>query len=356
MLSEPAQVSASSSATAARGSQPGSPKRPFRADQVGSLLRPPELMQARAAAEAGEMDADGLQGAEDVAIRRVVEFQESIGLPAVSDGEYRRASFHLDFLRRVAGVEIYQDPKLIRFHKHSGEEIDYSPPRTRVSGRISRPSPIMLRDYQFLASVVTKATPKITIPSPSMTYRIGRAGVDRTAYPEIEAFFDDLADVYRQEVDDLAAAGCRYLQMDDTNLAYLCDEELRENTRRGGEDPDQLPHTYARLINQAIATAPGDLYTAIHLCRGNHRSAFVAQGGYEPVAEILFNEIDVDTFLLEYDDAALRRLRPAALPAQGQDRRARPGHEQAHELESPRTTSSVGSTRRPSSRYRPAGA
>ena len=275
---------------------------PFRADQVGSLLRPAQLIAARAEAEASRIDAAALQAVEDAAIRDAARMQEDIGLRAIADGEYRRAYFHLDFLRQIDGVEIYQDPASVHFHKAGGADIDFSPPRFRIVGPLARSEPIMRRDYEFLASVVTAGTPKITIPSPSMAYRGGRAGVDAAVYPAIEGFFADLARVYREEIADLADAGCRYLQLDDTNLAYLCDEKMREGVRRSGEDPDLLPQTYADLINDAIGGAPADMVTGIHLCRGNFRSAFVAEGGYDPVAEVLFNEIDVDAFFLEYDD------------------------------------------------------
>jgi len=276
---------------------------PFRAEHVGSLLRPPVLQDARARAASGAIGRAELQAVEDAAIREAVALQEQVGLRSITDGEFRRTYFHLDFLEQIAGVETYQDASTAHFRTAAGQVLDFSPPRLRVTGRLERTRPIMRRDYEVLASALSgDGAARITIPSPSMAFRGGRDSIDRGAYPEIEGFFADLARVYREEIADLAAAGCRYLQLDDTNLAYLCDAGIRRQARARGEDPDALPEAYAALINDALSTAPEDMVTAIHLCRGNFRSAFVAEGGYDPVAEVLFNAIEVDAFFLEYDD------------------------------------------------------
>jgi 5-methyltetrahydropteroyltriglutamate--homocysteine methyltransferase len=273
---------------------------PFRADHVGSLLRPPELLAARAAAAAGRIQPAELRRAEDDAILRAVALQEGLGLHSVTDGEFRRTYFHIDFLERVEGIETSAGAIAAHFHREDGD-LDFAPPRIAVVGKLAWPGPIFGDDFSFLAAA-TERTPKVTLPSPSMVhFRGGRQAVDRQAYPDIEDFFADLAEVYAAEIADLALRGCRYLQLDDTNLAYLCDPNLREATRVIGEDPDVLPHRYAALINAAIAQRPADMIVAVHLCRGNFRSAWVAEGGYEPVAEALFGEIAADAFFLEYD-------------------------------------------------------
>ncbi len=276
---------------------------PFRAEHVGSLLRPPALARARARLRAGKIGAAELQAVEDAEVAAAVRLQEEVGLRSISDGELRRSYFHLDFLTQIEGVETYTDPSGAHFRTAGGQMFDFSPPKLRITSRLRRRGPIMRRDYQVLdEAVAAGGVPRITLPSPTMLLRGGRAAVDPAAYPDLEAFVDDLARVYREEIADLAAAGCRYLQLDDTNLAYLCDHHQRDALRSAGQDPDHLPEAYARLINRALASAPVDMVTAIHLCRGNFRSAFVAEGGYDPVAEVLFNQIEVDAFFLEYDD------------------------------------------------------
>jgi 5-methyltetrahydropteroyltriglutamate--homocysteine methyltransferase len=273
---------------------------PFRADHVGSLLRPSQLLAAREQAVRGQIGAAELRTVEDAAIREAVALQEGLGLQGVTDGEFRRTFFHIDFLKRFDGVSIAETGIAAHFHREDGD-LDFAPPRISITGKLRRSWPVFGEDFSFLAGVA-RGAPKQTIPSPSMAhFRGGRAAVDRQAYPDIEAFFADLAAVYREEIADLAARGCRYLQLDDTNLAYLCDPKLREGARAMGEDPDALPHTYARLINAAIAGRPDDMTVAVHLCRGNFRSAWVAEGGYDPVAEALFGEIEAEAFFLEYD-------------------------------------------------------
>ncbi len=275
-------------------------KPPFRADHVGSLIRPDALLKARAAAEKGELDAAELMRIQHDAIRDVVRMQQDLGLRLVTDGEYNRFSWQRDFLLKIGNVENMESKLTVRFHSAAGTR-DHTPPSLRVAGRLSRPDGIFVEDFKFLKSVA-KVTPKITIPSPTIVhFRGGRAAIDEKAYPRMEAFYEDLAAVYRAEIRDLADAGCRYLQIDEVNLAYLCDPELRRQVANIGEDPDSLPRTYAKLINAAIAGKPADMTVCMHLCRGNFAGAWIAEGGYEPVAELLFNEIGVDGYFLEYD-------------------------------------------------------
>jgi 5-methyltetrahydropteroyltriglutamate--homocysteine methyltransferase len=273
---------------------------PFRADHVGSLLRPRRLLDARARFHKNEMTKDQLRAVEDDAIREVVRKEESIGLGSVTDGEFRRTFFHIDFLQRLQGVAI-TGGIATKFHTRTGE-IDFAPPRIVVTGKLRHVEDIQRADFEFLKSVTTR-TPKVTIPSPTMVhFRGGRKAIDIQAYPDLDEFFEDLAQCYRDEVNALYAAGCRYIQLDDTNLAYLCDPQLRAQAQERGDDPNQLPHAYAALINAVIDKRPKDLTVAIHLCRGNMQSAWVAEGGYEPVADALFNELHVDACFLEYDD------------------------------------------------------
>ena len=274
---------------------------PFRADHVGSLLRPKELVDAREKKKRGEISADALREAEDKAIRDVVKLQEDIGFQVATDGEFRRTFWHVDFLVSFANVVMVPPSIKASFHTHSGD-IQFAPPGIRIDGKLSRPHPIFVDHFKFLKSV-TKVTPKMTIPAPSnMHFRGGRKAIDQKAYPDLGEFYGDLARVYNEEVMDLAAAGCRYLQIDEVNFAYLCDPKLREQVQNIGSDPKTLPQTYAKLINDSLRGRPADMVTAMHLCRGNFRSAWVAEGGYEPVADVLFNQIDVGGYFLEYDD------------------------------------------------------
>ena len=273
---------------------------PFRADHVGSLLRPPALLAAREARKQGKLSAAELRAVEDGCIRQVVKLQEDLGFRGVTDGEFRRTWWHLDFLERFANVTVVPPSVKVHFHTDQGD-IELMPPGIRVTGKLARPQPIMRDDFAFLKSAAS-ATPKLSIPSPStMHFRGGRRAIDDRAYPDIAEFYDDLGRVYAEEVADLGRAGCTYLQIDEVNLAYLCDPKLREQVRSIGEDPEKLPSTYARLINASIATRPPGMTVCMHLCRGNFQSAWVAEGGYDPVAEILFNEIAVDGYFLEYD-------------------------------------------------------
>jgi 5-methyltetrahydropteroyltriglutamate--homocysteine methyltransferase len=274
---------------------------PFRADHVGSLLRPPQLKEAREARERNALSADALARIEDAAIREVVKLQEEIGLQSVTDGEFRRFSWNKDFLEGFAGVKVVPGQIEMRFHSKDGE-LAVKPTGFRIEGRLTRPHGIFVEPFKFMQAL-THATPKVTIPSPTLLhFRGGREAIDKTAYPDMESFYADLARVYAEEIADLAAAGCRYLQIDETNFAYLCDPVLRRQVETNiGEDPAKLPETYARLINRAIAGRPADMAVCIHICRGNNQSAWVAEGGYEPVAEVLFNAIDVTGYFLEYD-------------------------------------------------------
>lgn len=290
---------------------------PFRADHVGSLLRPAALLAARERNAKGELSAEELRAQEDEAIRHVVALQEQVGLQGITDGEYRRAIFHVDFLKCIQGVTVSPGKYKLKF-RGAEQAIDFAPPVLAVSGRLQRPAGgIVIEDFRFLNSV-TQRTAKVCIPSPSMLhFRGGRAQVDRDAYPDMDAFFADLARVYREEIGALYAAGCRYLQLDDTNLAYLCDPEHRERARSIGEDPEQLPKLYAELINDSTRDRPADMKVCVHLCRGNFRSAWVAEGGYEAVAETLFNHMAVDGFFLEYDDARSGDFAPLRFVPQG---------------------------------------
>jgi len=277
-------------------------KPPFHADHVGSFLRPKALLDARDAFAAGTIDKAALRAAEDAAIKDVVAFQEGLGLKAITDGEFRRKFFHTDFLLQLDGIE-EQGGMEVQFQNAIGKDVHFAPPKMVVTGKIKHATPIQRADYEYLASVVSE-TPKVTIPSPTMLhFRAGREGISEAVYPDMTEFFADVANAYRDEVADLAAAGCRYLQLDDTNLAYLCDDKQRENAKKRGLDPNDLPRHYAKMINDAISTAPADMITSVHLCRGNFRSSWAAEGGYEPVAEVMFNELKINSFFLEYDDA-----------------------------------------------------
>ena len=272
---------------------------PFRADHVGSLLRPPAVLDARRARAAGEITADRQRAIEDVAIADAIVGLESTGMQAITDGEFRRAWFHLDFLEQLDGVTV---SGAIDASSDAAATVGFTPPRLAVTGPLRHARPIQVDDYRFVADH-TGRTPKVCIPSPTMVhFRGGRAAIDIESYPDLEVFFSDLAEVYRQEIAQLYAAGCRYIQLDDTNLAYLCDPKMRAGAVERGDNPDELPRTYAALINSVIDGRPADLTVGIHLCRGNFRSTHFAAGGYEPVAEVLFNDLNVDAYFLEYDD------------------------------------------------------
>ena len=285
---------------------------PFRADHVGSFLRPKFLLDAREQAAKGEITPAQLREVEDRAIADIVRFQRDVGLQSITDGEFRRTYFHIDFLEQLGGVKT-DIPVTIR--KPDGSE-ELAPPVMRVVDKVRHVKDIQRADFEYLKSQVEAqapgATPKVTIPSPTMLhFRGGRAGISREAYPELEpAFYEDVARAYGEELRSLYDAGCRYVQMDDTNLAYLCDDKMREAARARGDDPDELPHRYAGFINRVVAHKPEGMTLCMHLCRGNFKSTWAAQGGYEPVAEALLSEMNIDGFFLEYDDARSGDFRP----------------------------------------------
>ena len=276
---------------------------PFRADHVGSLLRPPELLHARAEHAAGRLSAAELRAAEDRAIRDAVALQRELGLQGITDGEIRRGSWHMDFLYQIGGVG-HSDHRLHIEFKNEAGTVEFSPTAHRISGKLGLDKVIFGDDFAFLKSAVgAGATPKLTIPSPSMLhYRGGRAAIDQAAYPEMGPFWDDLAAVYAKEIAGLHALGCTYLQLDDTSLAYLNDPMQRAYVDSIGGDGAQQHLVNIRLINQAIAGRPPGMTICTHLCRGNFRSSWMASGGYDHVAEALFGELKVDGFFLEYDD------------------------------------------------------
>ena len=282
---------------------------PARYDHVGSFLRPAYLLEAREKKAKGEMSADALREVEDKAIAEVVKFQQSVGLKSITDGEFRRTYFHIDFLEQLGGVQT-EIPLSVQ---QADGSVKLAPPIIRVVDKVKHQKDIQLADYQYLQSQVAKGlTPKVCIPSPTMLhFRGGRAGISREAYPELEpAFYDDVAQAYGDELRSLSAAGCNYVQMDDTNLAYLCDEKMREAARQRGDDPNELPHRYAAFVNKVVAQKPKGMTLAMHLCRGNFKSAYAAEGNYEPVAEALLSEMDIDAYFLEYDDDRSGDFRP----------------------------------------------
>jgi 5-methyltetrahydropteroyltriglutamate--homocysteine methyltransferase len=272
-------------------------KPPFRADHVGSLLRPSALKEARNKRERGEISAEELAAVEDREIEKVIRKQEQIGLAAVTDGEFRRAFWNYDFLGQLDGVEAYVGERKIKF-----QGAQPRPMMLRVVHKLGsyKPHP-MIEHFKFVQAH-SRTAAKMTIPSPSsLHFRYGRDAVPESIYPAMDEFYCDLGETYRKAVRAFADAGCRYLQLDEVNFAYLCDPKLREVVSNRGEDPEKLPHVYAGVINTAISDLPTDMTTAMHLCRGNFRSTFVASGGYEPVAEILFNEINIGAYFMEYD-------------------------------------------------------
>jgi 5-methyltetrahydropteroyltriglutamate--homocysteine methyltransferase len=277
---------------------------PFRADHVGSLLRPPELRRARDDHAAGRISAAELRRVEDEAIRRAVKLQQEAGLKSVTDGEYRRRSWHMDFLYQIGGVAKTDQVLRIQFRNEQGP-VEAALGAFRISGKLTFDKTIFAEDFAFLKSVAPAGTvAKLTIPSPSMLhYRGGRAVIDKSAYPEMEPFWHDLAEVYRKEIAGLHARGCTYLQLDDTSLAYLNDPAQRAYVTGIGGDGEHQHLINIRLINQALAGSPAGMTVCTHMCRGNFRSSWVAQGGYDHVAEALFGELAVDGFFLEYDDA-----------------------------------------------------
>jgi len=282
---------------------------PFRADHVGSFLRPKVLLDAREQRAKGEITAEQLRAVEDKAITEIVRFQEDVGLKSITDGEFRRTYFHIDFLEQLGGVKT-DIPVTIR--KPDGTE-ELAPPVMRVIDKVRHVKDIQRADFEYLKGQVSAGrTPKVTIPSPTMLhFRGGRAGISKEHYPELDpVFYDDVANAYGDELRSLAAAGCTYVQMDDTNMAYLCDEKMREAARQRGDDPNELPHRYAKFINKVVAQKPAGMTLAMHLCRGNFKSTHAAAGNYEPVAEALLAEMNLDAYFMEYDDDRSGDFRP----------------------------------------------
>jgi 5-methyltetrahydropteroyltriglutamate--homocysteine methyltransferase len=286
---------------------------PFRADHVGSLLRTAALKEARGKREGGEIDADALKAVEDWEIIRLIRQQEEIGLQSVTDGEYRRASWQTDFLLGLEGVETYYGERKFKFQGPQPRPI-----LLRLKGKLGGFSGHPMVDHFAFLARHAKATPKMTIPSPStLHFRYGREAVPETIYPSMDDFYRDLGTTYRKVVRAFAEAGCRYLQLDEVNLAYLCDPALCDQVRARGDDPATLPFVYADMINAAIADIPADMAVTMHLCRGNFRSTFVASGGYEPIAEMLFNAIGVHGYFMEFDTARAGGFEPLRFVPKG---------------------------------------
>ena len=274
---------------------------PAHYDHVGSFLRPKYLLEAREQKAKGSITAEQLRLIEDNAIAEIVKFQEDVGLKSITDGEFRRTYFHLDFLEQLGGVKVGE--VTIGIGADGKEHL--MPPAIHVVDKVTHAKQIQLADYNFLKSQVSAGNrAKVTIPSPTMLhFRGGRAGISRTAYPELEPeFYEDVAKAYGDELRSLSAAGCDYVQMDDTNLAYLCDVNMREAAKNRGDDPNELAHRYAKFINLVVAQKPAGMTLAMHLCRGNFRSTHAASGNYEPVAEALLKEMNIDAYFMEYDD------------------------------------------------------
>ena len=291
---------------------------PFRADHVGSLLRPPALLRAREEFAAGRIPAPALRSAEDEAIREVVRMQRDVGLQSATDGEFRRASWHMDFIYELGGIDKAPGDIKVRFQNEDGE-IEFTPAAIHVGEKVHLDHTIFADDFKFLQDAAGEGvTPKLTIPSPSMVhYRGGAAALDPSVYPEIEQFWIDLTATYADQVATIAALGCRYLQFDDTSLAYLNDPRQREMMASQGADAEHLHETYIRNINRALANRPAGLTVTTHMCRGNFRSSWAAEGGYDFVAEALFGELGVDGFFLEYDDARSGGFEPLRFVPKG---------------------------------------
>ena len=275
---------------------------PFRADHVGSLLRPQQLLTARADFAAGQIDAAELRVIEDAAITQIVEMQAQAGLQSATDGEFRRASWHMDFIYSLGGITKAPGNLAVKFRNASGN-IEFTPAALHVGSKIKLDQTIFADDFRYLQSVAGSATPKLTIPSPNMVhYRGGPAAIDQAVYPDMEEFWSDLSAAYAEQVRRLAELGCTYLQLDDTSLAYLNDPAQRAEIAERGEDAEHLHLRYIRQVNDAIAARPDAMAVTTHMCRGNFRSSWAAEGGYDFVAEALFSELNVDGFFLEYDD------------------------------------------------------
>jgi len=292
-------------------------KPPFRADHVGSLLRPERLLKAREDFAADRISADELRAVEDDAIRDVIKMQEDVGLQSATDGEFRRASWHMDFIYALDGISKAQDDMHVEFRNQEGT-IDFHPAALKVDGKLGVSETIFGKDFEFVKETASGVTPKQTIPSPSMVhYRGGAAMIDKDVYPDLDAFWSDLTDSYAEEVRRMGEIGCTYLQFDDTSLAYLNDPNQRKMLSERGEDAEHLHEGYIRHINEALQGRPDGMTVTTHMCRGNFRSSWVAEGGYDFVAEALFTQLDVDGFFLEYDDARSGGFEPLRFVPKG---------------------------------------
>jgi 5-methyltetrahydropteroyltriglutamate--homocysteine methyltransferase len=291
---------------------------PFRADHVGSLLRPPQLLQARADFADGRLDADGLREAEDEAIREIVAMQDGVGLQSATDGEFRRESWHMDFIYQLDGITKEPGEMKIKFHNEQGD-IEFTPAALHVDGKLGVSETIFGDALSFLQSAVTKNVPKLTIPSPSMVhYRGGKAAIDPRIYPDLDSFWADLVLAYRDEVRRLGELGCTYLQFDDTSLAYMNDPHQREYIGSIGGDPEHQHLDYIRHINEALSERPEAMSITTHACRGNFRSAWAAEGSWDFVAEALLNDLQVDGFFMEWDDERSGGFEPLRFLPKGQ--------------------------------------
>jgi 5-methyltetrahydropteroyltriglutamate--homocysteine methyltransferase len=300
---------------------------PYRADQVGSLLRPTELKDAHEKFLAGKFPAAELRKLEDKHILDAIKYQENLGLHAITDGEFRRSSFHADFIRKVEGAG---DQGQLKVQGTAGGGLDNPDPKNAgkpfaprgfaVTAKLRHARPIEVDNFKFVKAH-TSRTAKQTIPSPTMLLRGGRGSVDKTAYPDLKEYWADIAKVYQEELQQLGAAGCNYIQLDDTNYAYLCDSKLRETFKAVGDDPSEMPGRFASLINAAIAGRPAGMVVGIHLCRGNSQGRWAAEGGYEPVADSLLNELKVDGYFLEYDDNRSGDFQPLRFFPKGSHKR-----------------------------------
>lgn len=286
---------------------------PFRADQVGSLLRPAALKKARQDCAAGKITAFDLHSLEDMTIRRIVARQEEVGLQSVTDGEFRREDFYTDFfVRGLGGVEVRMESTAAYFVDHEGRKIPV--PWTQVVSRMKWREPIYAEHFKFLRSI-TNRTPKVTVPSPIILhFTCGSAAICKSAYPDMDLFWADITDAYQKEMMSLYDAGCRYLQVDDPPMATLCDPRFQGMMKARGDDPQQaLNHLYPEMINRAFANRPAGLHLAMHLCRGNNQSGWFGEGGYDPIADVLFNKINVDSYFLEYETERAGGFEPLRL-------------------------------------------
>jgi 5-methyltetrahydropteroyltriglutamate--homocysteine methyltransferase len=292
------------------------PTPPFRADHVGSLLRPPQLLEAREAEQQGRMTKSQLRQVEDEAIRRVVKMRESLGLRSVTDGEFRRASWHMDFLYQIGGVAKVAGNRKVEF-RNEQRTIEFTVSSHAITGKLKLEQCIFGDHFAFLKSL-TQATPKLTIPSPNMMHlRSGRAAIDPAVYPDMDEFWNDLARVYVEEMQELAKLGCTYLQFDDISLAYLGDPAQREIITKMGGDGERLHLQHIRVLNAVLAHKPAGMTVSTHMCRGNFRSSWAASGSYDFVAEPLFSDLKVDGFFLEYDDARSGGFEPLRFVPKG---------------------------------------